>query len=77
MWCVGVVVFDLVYVVCGRFDVFWEMGLLVWDMVVGVLMILEVGGLVGDLCGDEGYFDKGEIVCGMLKVFIGLFEVLC
>ena len=58
----GAAALDLAYVACGRLDAFWEMGLSAWDMAAGALMILEAGGLVGDLRGDAGYLDSGEIV---------------
>ena len=72
----GAAALDLAYVACGRLDAFWEMGLSAWDMAAGALMILEAGGLVGDLRGDEGYLDKREIACGTPKVFTGLLEAL-
>jgi myo-inositol-1(or 4)-monophosphatase len=72
----GAAALDLAYVACGRLDAFWEMGLSAWDMAAGALMILEAGGLVGDLRGDDGYLDKGEIACGTPKVFTGLLEAL-
>ena len=67
---------DLAYVACGRLDAFWEMGLSAWDMAAGALMILEAGGLVGDLRGDAGYLDSGEIACATPKVFSALLEAL-
>jgi myo-inositol-1(or 4)-monophosphatase len=72
----GAAALDLAYVACGRLDAFWEMGLSPWDMAAGALMILEAGGLVGDLRGDDGYLDKGEIACATPKVFPGLLEAL-
>ena len=72
----GAAALDLAYVACGRLDAFWEMGLSPWDMAAGALMILEAGGLVGDLRGDDGYLDKGEIACATPKVFTGLLEAL-
>jgi myo-inositol-1(or 4)-monophosphatase len=72
----GAAALDLAYVACGRLDAFWEMGLSPWDMAAGALMILEAGGLVSDLRGEEGYLDKGEIACATPKVFPGLLEAL-
>jgi myo-inositol-1(or 4)-monophosphatase len=72
----GAAALDLAYVACGRLDAFWEMGLSAWDMAAGALMILEAGGLVADLRGEEGYLDKGEIACATPKVFPGLLEAL-
>jgi myo-inositol-1(or 4)-monophosphatase len=72
----GAAAIDLCYIACGRFDGFWELNLSPWDMAAGALMILEAGGLVSDLGGDEGYLDKGEIACATPKVFPGLLEAL-
>ena len=72
----GAAALDLAYVACGRLDAFWEMGLSAWDMAAGALMILEAGGLVSDLRGDDGYLDKGEIACATPKVFPALLEAL-
>jgi myo-inositol-1(or 4)-monophosphatase len=72
----GAAALDLAYVACGRLDAFWEMGLSAWDMAAGALMIQEAGGLVGDLRGEGGYLESGEIACATPKVFPGLLEAL-
>ena len=53
---------DLAYVACGRLDGFWELGLHIWDIAAGVLLIKEAGGIVCDLDGGETYFKTGHIV---------------
>lgn len=55
--------------VVGCYDGFWEFGLLEWDLVVGVLLIIEVGGLVGDFWGGLDYVKFGNIVCVLFKLF--------
>jgi myo-inositol-1(or 4)-monophosphatase len=72
----GAAALDLAYVAAGRLDAFWEMGLSRWDMAAGALMIQEAGGLVGDLQGEPGYLDKGEIACGAPKVLPELIDAL-
>jgi myo-inositol-1(or 4)-monophosphatase len=72
----GAAALDLAYVACGRLDAFWEMGLSAWDMAAGALMIQEAGGLVGDLRGETGYLDSGEIACATPKVYPTLLETL-
>ena len=42
----GSAALDLAYVACGRFDGFWEEGLLPWDVAAGILLIEEAGGRV-------------------------------
>jgi myo-inositol-1(or 4)-monophosphatase len=72
----GAAALDLAYVAAGRVDAFWEMGLSAWDMAAGALMIQEAGGLVGDLAGESGYLEKGEIAAATPKVFPELLQVL-
>ena len=72
----GAAALDLAYVACGRLDAFWELGLAPWDMAAGALLIQEAGGLVGDLKGDDGYLERGEIATSTPKVFPQLLEAL-
>src|SRR5512145_2937197 len=72
----GAAALDLAYVACGRLDAFWELGLSAWDMAASALMIFEAGGLVGDLRGDDGYLESGEIACATPKIFPALLEAL-
>ena len=72
----GAAALDLAYVACGRLDAFWELGLSPWDMAGGALLIQEAGGLVGDLNGDQGYMQSGDIAAATPKVFTALLEAL-
>jgi myo-inositol-1(or 4)-monophosphatase len=72
----GAAALDLAYVAAGRLDAFWEMGLSRWDMAAGALLIQEAGGLVGDLQGNAGYLDRGEIAAATPKVLPELLEAL-
>jgi myo-inositol-1(or 4)-monophosphatase len=72
----GAASLDLAYVACGRLDAFWELGLSPWDMAAGTLLIQEAGGLVGDLEGEAGFMESGDICAGTPKVFASLLESL-
>ncbi len=72
----GSAALDLAYVAAGRLDAFWEFGLSPWDIAAGALLITEAGGLVGDLRGEPGYLQTGNIVAGTPKVFVQLLQVL-
>jgi myo-inositol-1(or 4)-monophosphatase len=72
----GAAALDLAYVAAGRLDAFWEMGLSAWDMAAGALMIQEAGGLVGDLAGESGWLEKGEIAAATPKAFPELLKAL-
>jgi myo-inositol-1(or 4)-monophosphatase len=71
----GAASLDLAYVACGRLDAFWEFGLCPWDMAAGCLLILEAGGLVGDLSGGEDYMKSGHLVAGTPKIFTQLLQI--
>ena len=72
----GAAALDLAYVACGRLDAFWELGLSPWDMAAGTLLIQEAGGLVGDLKGESGFMESGDICAATPKVFATLLEAL-
>ncbi|MCX5820623.1 MAG: inositol monophosphatase family protein [Deltaproteobacteria bacterium] len=48
----GSAALDLAYLAAGRFDGFWELKLMPWDMAAGWLLVEEAGGVVTDLHGD-------------------------
>jgi len=72
----GAASLDLAYVAAGRLDAFWELGLSVWDMAAGVLMIREAGGLVTDIDGSDNYLDSGNIACGNPKCFKAVLQAV-
>jgi myo-inositol-1(or 4)-monophosphatase len=72
----GAAALDLAYVACGRLDAFWELGLAPWDMAAGALLIQEAGGLVGDLEGDAGFMESGDICAATPKIFAAMLEAL-
>ncbi len=67
---------DLAYVAAGWYDGFWELGLSKWDIAAGSLLITEAGGLVGDLRGEDGWFESGNIVAGSPKIFAQMLRVI-
>lgn len=48
----GSAAIDLAYLAAGRFDGFFETGLMPWDVAAGVLLIREAGGRVTQLSGE-------------------------
>ena len=71
----GAAALDLAYVAAGRLDGFWEIGLREWDMAAGALLIREAGGLIGNLRGDDGFLESGNVAAGTPKVFAELLHV--
>jgi myo-inositol-1(or 4)-monophosphatase len=72
----GSAALDLAYVAAGRYDGFWETGLAPWDIAAGCLLILEAGGMVGDLEGDGNYMRSGQVVAGNPKIFSQLLQII-
>ena len=58
----GSAALDLVYVACGRFDVFYEYGLNSYDVAAGALIVKEAGGSVSDFKGGNNYIFGEEIL---------------
>jgi myo-inositol-1(or 4)-monophosphatase len=48
----GAAALDLAYVAAGRVDAFYERGLKRWDEAAGLLLVMEAGGVLGELDGD-------------------------
>lgn len=71
----GSAALDLAYVAAGRFDGYWEIGLKPWDMMAGLLLLKEAGGLISDFKGGNTYAETGNIVCGTPKVFKPLVQI--
>lgn len=60
----GSAALDLAYVAAGRVDGFWELGLNVWDLAAGELLVLEAGGRVSDWGGGATHRQTGWLAAG-------------
>jgi myo-inositol-1(or 4)-monophosphatase len=72
----GAAAIDLAYVAAGRYDAFFEMGLMPWDAAAGSLLITEAGGFVGDFKGESDYLFAENILAGTPKVFAQMVGLL-
>jgi myo-inositol-1(or 4)-monophosphatase len=72
----GAAALDLAYVAAGFYDGFWEVGLNPWDVAAGSLLVLEAGGLIGDLAGDDNYLHGGQVIAANPKVFAQMVVAL-
>ncbi len=54
----GAASLDLAYVAAGRFDGYWERGLMPWDVAAGILLVREAGGVITDLDGGAKTLDS-------------------
>jgi myo-inositol-1(or 4)-monophosphatase len=72
----GAAALDLAYVAAGYYDGFFELGLNPWDVAAGSLLVLESGGLIGDLSGEGDYLYGGQVIAATPKVFAQMVHVL-
>ncbi len=72
----GSAALDLAYVAAGYTDGFWEVGLNPWDVAAGSLLIIEAGGLVGDLEGESDYLYSGQVIAGNPRIFAQMVNLL-
>jgi myo-inositol-1(or 4)-monophosphatase len=62
---VGAASLDLAYCAGSVWSGYFELGLGLWDIAAGALLVREAGGVVSDWRGDEtAVFDSGDIVAG-------------
>ncbi|UCG78402.1 MAG: inositol monophosphatase [Nitrospirota bacterium] len=64
----GSAALDLSYLACGRCDGFFEIGLSIWDIAAGSLLISEAGGMVSDFTGGSDHLATGNIVAGTQNI---------
>ena len=72
----GSAVLDLAYVAAGRLDGFWGMGLELWDLAAGALLVREAGGMISDYEGGEQWLQRGDVVCGTAQCFKGMVKII-
>jgi myo-inositol-1(or 4)-monophosphatase len=73
----GAASLDLAYVGAGVFDGFFELGLGIWDIAAGALLVREAGGVVTDWSGDpEAVFVSGDILAGTPSWHAAMLEIV-
>lgn len=70
----GAASLDLALAAAGVFDGFFELGLKIWDIAAGALLVTEAGGVVSDWEGTSGLPRSGNIVAGSPRVHAALVE---
>lgn len=61
----GAASLDLAYCASGVWSGFFELGLGLWDIAAGALLVREAGGVVTDWRGDEtAVFQSGDVLAG-------------
>ena len=59
----GAAALDLAYLASGALDAFWELDLKPWDVMAGVLLIQEAGGVVTRVDGSAVDLEAGSVLC--------------
>jgi myo-inositol-1(or 4)-monophosphatase len=72
----GAAALDLCYVAAGRVDGFWEERLQPWDMMAGVVMIEEAGGLMTRFDGSPVGLSADEMVAAGPALHAAMLQVL-
>jgi len=70
----GSAAIDLAFTAEGRLDGFWEMNLNGWDVLAGILLVREAGGVVTDFLGGGAMVSRKEIVAGNRSIHAFLLE---
>ncbi len=74
----GSAALDLCYVAAGRLDGYWEKDLKPWDVMAGMLIAREAGGMVTDYQGNSNpqQLDRGRYVASNGKLHAEMLQVL-
>ena len=71
----GAAALDLAWTAAGTFDGYFELGLNPWDLAAGAALVTEVGGLVTDWSGGDGWLGTGNIMAGAPAVHEVLLQL--
>ncbi len=73
----GSCVLDLCYVACGRYDGFWVYSSNSWDLAAGALIVMEAGGTITNVQGDDGFlYNECSIIAANHELHDRMLTVL-
>jgi myo-inositol-1(or 4)-monophosphatase len=67
---------DLAYVACGRFDLFFEYDLKIWDIAAGMLLVREAGGKFSDFSGNMTGLSGDETLASNALIYYEILEII-
>jgi myo-inositol-1(or 4)-monophosphatase len=67
---------DLAYVATGRFDLFFEYDLKLWDIAAGMLLVREAGGRFSDFSGNIKGLTGDETIASNSLVYPEILEII-
>lgn len=66
--CTGSSILDFAYLASGKIDCCLNIGLNIWDLNIGELLVREAGGIITDIKGGTEYHDNGSIIAGNVNI---------
>jgi myo-inositol-1(or 4)-monophosphatase len=72
----GAAALDLAYVACGRFDLFFEEPMHLWDYAAGILFVQEAGGVVTTVLGEKNILEANSVMAGNPHVHEQVLKLL-
>ncbi|MBN2665816.1 MAG: inositol monophosphatase [Bacteroidales bacterium] len=72
----GSAAIDLAYVACGRYDLFYEYDLKIWDIAAGMLIVREAGGRFSDFSGKIAGLDGSETLASNAFIYNEILEII-
>lgn len=73
---IGSAATDLIYVACGRADVFYQVNLSPWDVAAGAFIVRQAGGRVTDFQGGEDYTFGRTVLAAAPSVWEPVFQLV-
>jgi len=67
---------DLAYVACGRFDLFFEYDLKIWDIAAGMLLVREAGGKFSDFSGNMTGLSGDETIASNELIYDEILDII-
>ena len=72
----GSAAIDIAYVACGRYDLFYEYDLKIWDIAAGMLILREAGGRFSDFSGKMTDLDGSETLATNAFIYNEMLEIV-
>ena len=72
----GSAALNLAWLAMGRFDLYYETGLKIWDIAAGLLMVREAGGFASAIDESESIYESGCLIAGNEILHKALREIL-
>jgi myo-inositol-1(or 4)-monophosphatase len=71
----GAAALDLAWTSAGGFDGLFALNLGAWDIAAGAALVLEVGGVITDWRGQNGWIESGDILAGPPAIHEALLDL--